>query len=778
MSYEGLFSRATDGNQPFDWQVRAATGESLPQLIRVPTGAGKTEGAVLAWLWRRRFADADTRARTPRRLAYCLPMRVLVEQTVSRCEAMLQNVALAEQIAVHQLMGGAVSRDWKHRPEDDQILIGTLDQLLSRALLRGYGVSRWQWPVDFALLHNDTMWVFDEVQLFGEALATSAQLEGLRRSMPNGVGPTTSLWMSATVEPGWLHTVDHPSPQTVLELGAADRNGPLARRLSAVKTLSEVAVIDAKTVAAHHQPGTLTLCVMNTVKRAQELFTSISKAKALKDVPQLLVHSRFRPGDRREAMVALQAPVDPTGPGQIVVSTQVVEAGVDISAALLITEAAPWANLVQRFGRSNRYGELAEAKVMWAACKPAPYAESEVTDAMETLRAQEGNQVGPDALEQVDAPIAMPPRRFLLRRRDLVGLFDTAPDLTGLDLDVSRFIRDGDDFTVSLAWRALGDAPPAESERDLAAEELCPVAIGDLRDLVKAGRRVWRWNTVDSVWQRLGDPRPGDRLVTDVSTGCYSPTTGFTPKVTEDVQPVGAATGEEPEGVSDEQAGEAVGVWRSLAEHTDGVCRELDSLLEAVVGLESTEVDALRVAARLHDWGKAHDVFQVAMRAPAASGRAVPDIYANALLAKRMERAPRYGRPGFRHELASSLAYLAESPEPEPLVAYLIASHHGRVRLGARSLPAENSVTGNGGVRVLGCAEGDRLPIADLGSGIHKQEVDLSLARLSLGIEEGETYSDMALGLLDELGPIRLSFLEALLRTADSRCSRKEEGNA
>ena len=59
---------------------------------------------------------------------------------------------------------------------------------------------------DFALLHNDTMWVFDEVQLFGEALATSAQLEGLRRSMPNGVGPTTSLWMSATVEPGWLHT--------------------------------------------------------------------------------------------------------------------------------------------------------------------------------------------------------------------------------------------------------------------------------------------------------------------------------------------------------------------------------------------------------------------------------------------------------------------------------------------------------------------------------------------------------------------------------------------
>ena len=35
------------------------------------------------------------------------------------------------------------------------ILIGTQDMLLSRALMRGYGMSRYQWPVHFALLHND-----------------------------------------------------------------------------------------------------------------------------------------------------------------------------------------------------------------------------------------------------------------------------------------------------------------------------------------------------------------------------------------------------------------------------------------------------------------------------------------------------------------------------------------------------------------------------------------------------------------------------------------------
>lgn len=71
--------RSAIGSDPFPWQRRYATGEDLPELVRVPTGAGKTEAAALGWLWRRRFADPAIRAKTPRRLVYCLPMRVLVE---------------------------------------------------------------------------------------------------------------------------------------------------------------------------------------------------------------------------------------------------------------------------------------------------------------------------------------------------------------------------------------------------------------------------------------------------------------------------------------------------------------------------------------------------------------------------------------------------------------------------------------------------------------------------------------------------------------------------
>ncbi len=75
------FQQAT-GEAPFPFQARFAGGEILAQLVHVPTGLGKTAMVVLGWLWRRRFhPNEEIRKTTPRRLVYCLPMRVLVEQT-------------------------------------------------------------------------------------------------------------------------------------------------------------------------------------------------------------------------------------------------------------------------------------------------------------------------------------------------------------------------------------------------------------------------------------------------------------------------------------------------------------------------------------------------------------------------------------------------------------------------------------------------------------------------------------------------------------------------
>ncbi len=77
--FDAWFAHAC-GYSPFAYQRAFALDENLPGVVEVPTGLGKTAAAVLGWLFRRREASADVRARTPRRLVYCLPMRSLVEQ--------------------------------------------------------------------------------------------------------------------------------------------------------------------------------------------------------------------------------------------------------------------------------------------------------------------------------------------------------------------------------------------------------------------------------------------------------------------------------------------------------------------------------------------------------------------------------------------------------------------------------------------------------------------------------------------------------------------------
>lgn len=57
--FNTLFQRATDVESPYRYQRDLAmVGDTIPQLLNIPTGLGKTAAAVLAWLWRRRIADA------------------------------------------------------------------------------------------------------------------------------------------------------------------------------------------------------------------------------------------------------------------------------------------------------------------------------------------------------------------------------------------------------------------------------------------------------------------------------------------------------------------------------------------------------------------------------------------------------------------------------------------------------------------------------------------------------------------------------------------------
>ena len=92
--FDSLFVQATEGSSLLPYQQRLALANPLPTLLDIPPCLGKTAAAVLAWIWRRRFSDEAVRQATPRRLVYCLPMRVLVEQTYTEALKWLHRLGM------------------------------------------------------------------------------------------------------------------------------------------------------------------------------------------------------------------------------------------------------------------------------------------------------------------------------------------------------------------------------------------------------------------------------------------------------------------------------------------------------------------------------------------------------------------------------------------------------------------------------------------------------------------------------------------------------------
>jgi CRISPR-associated endonuclease/helicase Cas3 len=793
--FEEVF-KAAIGKEPFPYQVRLATATDPPSRLSVATSAGKTAAAILSWIWRRRFAEAEIRQATPRRLVYCLPMRVLVEQTRDEAVKWLNQLGLLggtlsekngynawagsddpEKIRVHVLLGGEVDRDWDGYPDRDAILIGTQDMLLSRALNRGYAMSRYRWPIQFGLLNNDVQWVMDEVQLMGSGLATTAQLQAFRRQLGT-LGKARSLWMSATMREEWIDTIDvdiNLDAAGAVELQNNDRSHPLLdRRLSAAKpvkrddkTFNDAEAL-SELIEQTHRPGTRTLVILNTVGRAVALYEEL--VKVIGQDRCVLLHSHFRPPERQLALDRFLA--DPPADGMIGISTQVVEAGVDVSATNMITELAPWASLVQRFGRCNREGldDNASIRVVIPADidekNALPYRPEELQQALDIL--EKVQDAGPNKLPPVEGELEL---GMVLRQRDLLDLFDTTADLSGADIDVSRFIREADERNVHVFWRDLKDQAPAATEPAPTRQELCSVPIGQAKNaLGKKGMRSYRWDFLERRWASIGgqDYRPGMTLMLPASQGMYSQTLGFTGNKADVTSAIDVAR---PAEESDEDDHKSGGVWLEFDDHTKDVIETLQSRIDALepeMRLPDDFRQALQAAARWHDVGKAHPVFQRSML-----GKQPEENRKNKLWAKTELRDIRHERRGFRHELASAMAMLEH--DQTDLAAYLAAAHHGRVRLSIRSLPHEQPPPEPNRLFARGVWDGETLPQLDLGGAEKMPETRLDLSPMVMGRgPKGPSWLARTLSLRDspEIGPFRLTFLEALLRISDWQASQ------
>jgi CRISPR-associated endonuclease/helicase Cas3 len=434
----------------------------------------------------------------------------------------------------------------------------------------------------------------------------------------------------------------------------------------------------------------------------------------------------------------------------------------------------------------------------------------------------------------------------LLLRKEFDELFDTTPDLTGADLDISRFIRSGDERDLQVFWEELGkDEFPARKRR-AQRRELCAVPFLKARDWLcgketkekrsprlRAGMRVWVWDWIDGQWVHATRATllPGRVVCVAANCGGYDPQRGFDAESKVVVPPIpGLPVAEEvlaldasDDAEDDEQL--SAEPWKTIATHSVEVAEQVGKIGTAVKVSEHLRA-LLGQAATWHDWGKSHPAFQGALRGserperedlakgPEEAWRAPPDMY--------RYRNGSESRPGFRHELASVLGLFAllqryaprhpallgpwedvlklsgrwEEPNdgaqvPSPLIqqliatsaedfdliAYLVASHHGKVRVALHSTPKDQEYRDRDGrgLPIRGIREGDELPPIPLSADepvLPGVVLTLSPAAMGLSERTGASWRERTGGVLARYGPCTLAYLEAILRAADVQASR------
>lgn len=396
------YFQLANGVPPFPWQVRLLHqvhehGE-FPRALDLPTGTGKTSVIDIAL-----FAQALDAARPPaerrcpRRIAFVVDRRTVVDQAYERAQRLLNKLSeVTEGTLKHvadalrelggeaspfhtALLRGAIPREdvWARSPTQPSVLVSTVDQVGSRLLFRGYGVSPTMRPVHAGLLGNDLLLFLDEVHLSQAFAQTLEQLEQTLCGRVGGGLPRRFQFVSLSAthreggsDPFRLETEDRVHPllsarlqaKKPVELHEVRVTGDEADKLSLLTAGLE------KLVKAHAR--TTTAVVVNRVAAARELHARLQEQHAAGTfAPEVvLLTGRMRPLDRQALERSLKPRIaagrerQSTSSPLVVIATQCIEAGADFDFDVMISECASWDALKQRFGRLNRLGSIDDAR--------------------------------------------------------------------------------------------------------------------------------------------------------------------------------------------------------------------------------------------------------------------------------------------------------------------------------------------------------------------------------------------------------------------------------
>lgn len=454
------FYKAVHGHAPFAWQKRLAAevlnpamsqASGWPDVIRVPTGCGKTsildvaifELAVQA-------SRGSAGVATGRRVCFVVDRKLIVDEAtdhaakirrklidatdprsiLGRIAASLRSLTPhadeenpdqtnSEPLRVVRLRGGVYRDDgWAADPLTPTIILSTVDQIGSRLLFRGYGVSRRARAVHAGLLAFDTRIILDEAHLSTVFATTimgrkpagdhqagnvagirpyqqwaeqailpeARRLRITRMSATAGVAATDErafqLSDDERKEQSIKPRLEAKKPAALIEVAVEDvkmavrGNQPrVAREIDRKnrEKLVEAMVSHAKRHARMEKDGDagrpiVVGLVFNRVASARQAFNALrlnsqnGNTPGSSTAPQhnaILLTGRIRPFDRDRLLSDWLPKIKAGRNAQpdhplFVVATQTVEVGANIDFDALVTEAAPLDALRQRFGRLHR----------------------------------------------------------------------------------------------------------------------------------------------------------------------------------------------------------------------------------------------------------------------------------------------------------------------------------------------------------------------------------------------------------------------------------------
>lgn len=560
------FLTAVHGRTPFPWQQALADRvlglNGWPEVLDVPTGLGKTSVLDVAVLAAARAGQQGEQPR--RRVFFVVDRRLVVDEAYQHAEVLARALrapaadpllrevgdALRELAPRHDSdeafdltrMRGGTTWDWRwvERPDRFGVVTGTVDQLGSRLLFRGYGVTDRRRSIDAAMVGTDSLVLVDEAHLARPLLATAAA--ALAMDEPRQPVRPCAQVVRLSATPGIL---DVPSGPVVFDLAENLAHQEAGRRLRAAKTLHTVqtttkqlpAVLAAGALAAGAGlPQGVVAVVVNTVATARAVFRALSAEVPAQQLVLLTGRNRPLARDRLlwRALPGLTLGWRSESPTETryLVATQTVEVGANLDLDVLLTESAAWDALVQRLGRLNRVGAATASTALVvhptdAKGEPPVYGEATTRTwewlssllpphTWSTARAvgpgwaglRDGLDVGPAALRALLAdrdvrPMTLQPRDVPVLFRQHLDCWTRTGPVPEPDVPVHLFLHgfDSSPEPVRLAWRADvsveqaeqvdpadGNRAPAEVQDALA---VLPVRVDEILEVPVAAVRAF-----------------------------------------------------------------------------------------------------------------------------------------------------------------------------------------------------------------------------------------------------------------------------------------------